>query len=242
MRGLFSAVQFMTVLPLGVGRPFDARAMVGYFPVVGLLLGLLLMLFDQAALRLWSVPVASLVDVVLLVLLTGALHVDGLGDAADGLYGLHSREKALAIMKDSRVGVMGLTAILIAFALKWAGISGLTEHRGLLLLIIPAYARGAMVFGVYFLEYGRPGGGTGHALFVKPLRWPVFMGMLAPAGLSVMLGTPAVWLNAFFLLLTALILRYYRRRMGCITGDMLGAMTETVEALMFLFISIGGIL
>ncbi len=99
--------------------------MIPYFPLVGLLLGGFVSVFDRLILNLWSQPVASLLDVVLLVFLTGALHLDGLGDTADGLYGNRPRERALEIMKDSRIGVMGLTAIVCGLAVKWAGIVGL---------------------------------------------------------------------------------------------------------------------
>ena len=142
--------------------------MVPFFPVVGIILGTMLSIFDQAALRLWSEPVVAVLDVCLLIVLTGALHLDGLGDTADGLLGHRPREEALAVMKDSRIGVMGLSAIIVGLSIKWAGIMSLGAHRSLLLVIVPAYARGGMLFGMRFLEYGRPDGGTGHAFFKDP--------------------------------------------------------------------------
>jgi adenosylcobinamide-GDP ribazoletransferase len=240
MRNFISAIQFITIIPLGKAETFDPPKMIPYFPIVGILLGILVVLFDHAASRLWSMPVISLLDVIFLAVLTGAFHLDGLGDSADGLLGQRSKEKALTIMKDSRLGTMGLVAIVFGLALKWAGISGLDANRTLLLVIVPAYARAGMLFGMRFLEYGRPAGGTGVDFFKSKLEWTAFWGLTAPVVLSVFLGWTAFWLNLSFVTLTTLLIWYYKRRVGCITGDMLGAMAEILEAGLFLLVSVGG--
>jgi adenosylcobinamide-GDP ribazoletransferase len=240
MRGFISALQFLTIIPIGKHGTFDAKRMVPFFPVVGLILGVLLAIFDQLVLRLWPAPVAALLDVVFLAIITGALHIDGLGDTADGLYGNWPREKALTIMKDSRTGVMGLVAIVVGLSLKWGGIMCLDAHRGLFLVIVPAYARGGMIAGIRFLEYGRPDGGTGHALFNEPLHPFAFMGLILPVFLSFFSGWRGIWLNFLFVLLTISILFFYKKRIGCITGDMLGAMAEILESMLFLLVVLGG--
>ena len=239
MKSFFSAIQFLTIIPTGKHDMFDPKGMIPFFPVVGLILGVLVSIFDQAVLRLWPGPVAAILDVFFLVIVTGALHLDGLGDTADGLYGNRPREKALAIMKDSRVGVMGLVAIIMGLSIKWGGIMGLDTHRSLLLVIIPAYARGSMIFGIRFLEYGRPDGGTGHALFSETLKPTAFLGLLLPVCLTFFLGWKGIWLIMAFVCLTAIIILFYKKRIGCITGDMLGAMAETSESLLFLLVSTG---
>ena len=242
IRNFISAIQFTTILPTFSKSVFEPRGMIPCFPLVGLLLGAMLALFDRVAMGLWSPQVASLLDVVFLVAATGAFHLDGLGDAADGLLGHRPKEKALLIMKDSRIGVMALAAILSGLAVKWGGITSLEANRSLLLLIIPAYARGSMLFGIRFLEYGRPEGGTGHPLFGFTLRKRDFWAMAIPVTLSLFLGAKkALLLNMAFLCVVSLTLYYYRRRLGCITGDMLGAITEISEASLFLLISAGGI-
>lgn len=241
MKRFIAAIQFITILPSGKPVPFVPHKMVPFFPIVGLLLGILVAVFDLAALQLWNPSVVAVLDVLLLVVMTGAFHLDGLGDAADGLLGQRSREKALAIMKDSRLGTMGLVAIVSALAVKWGGIVSLDAHRSLLLILVPAYARGGMIFGIRFLEYGRPDGGTGLDFFKEKVQNPAFAGMLLPLLFSVLLGWKAVWLNAGFIVMIALILFYYKKRLGCITGDMLGAITEITESGLFLLVSIGGI-
>jgi adenosylcobinamide-GDP ribazoletransferase len=234
MDRLFSAIRFLTIFPIGRHETFDAREMIPFFPVVGLILGALLAIFDRFASAVWSTPVASLLDVVVLIVLTAALHVDGLADTADGLYGGKSKETALAIMKDSRVGAMGLIAVVCVVLMKCAGVAGLEDNRGIFLVVIPAYSRCAMMFGFYALPYGRPDGGLGHAFFERPLGRKDFWGLGLIVGISVLTGWRSLVLIIGFLATTYVLVRFYSKRMGCITGDMLGAMVEITEAALFL--------
>ena len=238
MRNLRAALQFITILPLGKARSFDPPKMVPYFPLVGILLGLILALFDAFAAKFWAPPVVALLDVILLAVLTGAFHLDGLGDTADGLLGPRPRDKALEIMKDSRLGTMGLVAILFGLALKWGGINGLDAHRAIFLIVIPAYARAGILFGMRYLPYGRPDG-TGKPFFSEKLSSKHFWGLIFPIGLSLSLGIRAIGLNLAFAIIIVMILLFYKKRMGCITGDMLGAMVEITEAGLFLMMSLG---
>jgi adenosylcobinamide-GDP ribazoletransferase len=240
--GLQSAIQFITIVPAGPDADFDAGAMLPFFPVVGLIIGALVSAVDHIGLLLWTPAVAAVVDVVFLAAITGALHLDGLGDSGDGLLGHHPPEKALAIMKDSRIGAMGLVAVVTVLALKAAGIAALGEQRLLVLVLVPAYARAGMLFGMRFLPYGRPAGGLGQGFFENPLTWKAFGGFALVVALSLALGPAALLLNAAFAVVTAAMIGFYRWRLGCITGDMLGAMTEVTEAVLFLAAAAGGTL
>ena len=237
MKNFLAALQFITVLPVGPRGLYAPREMIAWFPLVGLTLGFLLSIFDWLVSQWWSADAAAVLDVVFLVLLTGAFHLDGLGDTADGLYGHRDRERALAIMKDSRIGTMALITVAACLAIKTVGIAGLQTHRSLVLLLVPAYARGAMLFGIHWLPYGRSEEGTGYDLFGSPLSPRTFTGFLPVVGLSLLLGWRMLALNFVFLLIVVLTLVYYKRKMGCITGDMLGAMTESTESLLFLMLS-----
>ena len=241
MRHFISAIQYITILPAGKAGPFDPQKMMPFFPLVGILLGVLVAVFDRLAVIFWNEPVVALLDVIFLAMVTGAFHLDGLGDTADGLLGQRPRDKALIIMKDSRIGAMGLVAVVFGLALKWGGIAGLEVNRSLLLIIIPAYARSGVLFGIRFLEYGRPDGGTGLEFFKETLKPAAFWGLILPVGASLLLGWQALWLNLCFILIVSTIIFYYKKRIGCITGDMCGAMIELLEAGLFLLVSVGGI-
>ena len=234
MRNFFAAIRFITILPLGKQKKFDPPGMIPYFPIVGLVLGAMVSLFDLVVNRLWPMPVTALLDVLFLLFLTGAFHLDGLGDTADGLYGHRQKDAALAIMKDSRIGVMGLVAIIAGLGIKWAGIANLHENRILIICIIPAYARAGMLFGMYFLEYGRPDGGTGKPFFDTKIKPTAFWGLLPPIIISVFMGWQGIIINLAYTLLIVTLVVYYKRKMNCITGDMLGAMTEITESGLFL--------
>jgi adenosylcobinamide-GDP ribazoletransferase len=240
MKNFRAAIGFMTTLPAGRAAEFDAAAMVPWFPLVGLLLGGLLALFDSLVARWWSLATVAVLEVALLVLMTGAFHLDGLGDTADGLFSHRPREKMLEIMKDSRIGAMGVVAICLVLAVKWAGLSGIQDHRPLLLILVPAYARCGILLAMRFLDYGRPGGGLGLPFFDHRLGLRQFWGVAVTLVLSLGLGLQAAWLNLAFFLIVATIIGYYRRRLNCVTGDMLGALTEVTEAGLFLLASIGG--
>jgi len=238
MKGLLAAIQFITAVPLGKPQEFSPARMLPFFPLVGLLIGTLVALLDRVFLQLWPAPVAALLDVFVLIGVTGAFHLDGLGDTADGLYGHRSRESALAIMKDSRIGVMGLVAIVCCLAAKWAGIAGLQDQRSLLLVIIPAYARASILLGMRLLPYGRGPEGTGNPFFDQKMHISGFWALLIPVALSLLLGWRALLLNLGFMVLVFIILLYYKKKISCITGDMLGAMTEVTEAVLFLVLSL----
>jgi len=239
MKRLRAAFQFITILPAGKPVDFDPTGMIPFFPVVGLLLGGLLAVFDLLVTQLWSPPVVAILDVLFLIWITGAFHIDGLGDMADGLYGNRPREKALAIMKDSRVGAMGLVAIVSGLAVKWGGISEMEAHRSLLLWVIPAFARGSMIFGFRYLPYGRPEGGTGHDFFKEKPKKAAFIGLLIPILFSLLAGWRGVLVILVFFMVTFGMLMFYKKRMGCITGDMLGAMSEITESALFLTAGLG---
>ena len=239
MKNLWAALQFLTILPLGQPVDFPGYRMVTYFPVAGLFIGLLLALIDVAFQHIFPSSIVSLIDVVFLAVVTGALHLDGLADTADGLFSHRSRGEIMGIMKDSRVGTMGVLALLFVLGIKWACISSLYEHRACYLIMIPAYARGAFTIAIHRLNYIRPEGGTALEFFagkrsILSLGW-----LLAPVALSLFLGFKGILLNGVFIGIVVLVLLYYKKRLEGITGDMLGALGEVTEAGLFLFASSG---
>ncbi len=237
MQGLKNAIQFLTILPLGTSSSFDAGRMLPFFPLVGLLIGGLLVGVDYLACLWWNRIVASLLDVFFLIWITGALHLDGVGDTADGLYGQRSREDALAIMKDSRIGAMGSIAILSVVLLKWIALSSVIDGRSLVLLTVPAFGRCAQLVGMRSLPYGRQEG-LGRTFIEAPMHWYGFLLILLPVGGAAFLGIQGLVLLAGFILVTLGTLAFYKRRLGCITGDMLGALCEVCETGLFLLASL----
>lgn len=230
---------FITILPAGKDVRFSPLGMIRCFPVVGFILGAMLVGVDSVASLFWSDPVVVILDLLFLVAVTGAFHLDGLGDSADGLFSHRSRERSLEIMKDSSTGMMGLVAIFAILAVKAAGIYAVKTESPpfdtlVILFVVPALSRGGMLFGIRFLRYGRKNTGTGHDLFEKKLPGKDFIWLVPAFVLALFLGVKGIVLVLVFGVTVSLILYFYKVKMGCITGDMLGAMTEVTEAVLLL--------
>ncbi len=122
LRSLLAAFRFLTRIPLP-GRPTEGRELQGavaWFPLVGACVGLFTAAAFHFASRLWPPAIAATLAVAAGLLLTGGFHEDGLTDAVDGLGGGFTREKVLAIMKDSRIGAYGSMALVCALLLRWS--------------------------------------------------------------------------------------------------------------------------
>jgi adenosylcobinamide-GDP ribazoletransferase len=234
IKDLVSALRFLTILPVGKSDEPPRPRVVPFFPLAGLGIGAILALVDSALQEIFSLYIVSLIDVLLLAVISGALHLDGLADTADGLFSHQGREAALQIMKDSRIGTMGLLALVFVLSIKWAGLSSLNQDRALCLLIIPAYARGAFSIAICFLDYLRPEGGTAKPFFSAKGGKQGLIWLLAPAALALLLGLRGLFLTLAFIGIVALVTLFYKKKMGGVTGDMLGALGEVTEALLFL--------
>ncbi len=236
MRRLLAAVAFLTRAPLPASLAFDAtdvgRAAL-FFPLVGALLGAL-SVGVRLALDPFLTPllVAALV-VAVGALATGALHLDGLADTADGFGGGRTREDVLRIMRDHAVGAYGAVALVLLVGVKIAAIAALVEARraDAFLVVAPALARWATVPLGYALPYARQDQSTGAAAS--------HMGKVEVAGATLLAGAIAVslagWRGAAcwgaVILITAVTARVCLRRIGGVTGDTLGANTEICETL-----------
>ena len=237
MRGwddLRIALSFLTVLPVGRSLPCDATRLarsMALFPAVGLLLGLLLAVSNWALQLILPPLVVAPLVVLLLIRLTGALHLDGLADLADGLAGGRDRATRLRIMKDSRIGAIGAVALIMALLLKVVAIYSLPlELQSAALVLMPASGRWLQVLLSALCDYARPEGGTAGA-FVDNVGKPqaLFASLTLVVAALILLGWPGVWLLLGLGVLAVSARRYLERQLGGVTGDALGAATEVAE-------------
>jgi adenosylcobinamide-GDP ribazoletransferase len=234
MKGFFAALQFLTVLPvpgnLGGGEKTLARS-IPYFPLVGLMIGLIAAAFDYAIGQALPLLPASALTVVILIALNGGLHMDGLADTADGFFSARPREKMMDIMRDSRIGVMGVLAVVSVMLLKITLLAIIfTPSRWIVILLMPLAGRAAIVTLMTALPYARPDGGlatlfTGNHSWLHVFwAWALF---IAVAGLLAKeIGLAGALLA---LVITACFVRYSYGKIGGYTGDTLGAACELVE-------------
>ncbi len=231
MRAFLLAVQFLTRLPVpGTDQiaAHDPGRAVLFFPLVGLLLGALLV---ALAVMLAGAPphLAAALLLVVWVLVTGALHLDGLADSADAWVGGHGdRQRTLAIMKDPYAGPAGVTLIVLVLLVKYTALHALlagANHAALLLA--PLLGRTAIPLLFLTTAYVRPGG-LGDAMAHHLPRRGAVVTVSAAGLLALMLSGFAVLSAAAALLL--LLRALMCRRLGGATGDTLGAGVELVEA------------
>lgn len=209
--------------------------MIAHFPLVGLLIGGLLIAVDGACALIFPDFLRAIVDVLFLALVTGALHLDGLADSADGLFSHRSREQALEIMKDPRVGVMGVVAVIFCVLLKIGGIHAINaNHLWLWLLLAPALARVSQVIGLVVMKDLRKGGGIGSLLYQKG-NYSILLMSLVPLAIPFFLNfRTGILAFVVFAFTTTGLLIYFQYRLGGMTGDTFGAMTEIVEAVLLI--------
>lgn len=253
IRNFINAVQFLTIIPLSRRHRIEegdlAKAMV-YFPLVGFLIGVILVYADKLfAVIILPQTIANLLLVVLSVLITRALHIDGLADTLDGLMGGDTQDARLAIMKDSRLGTAGALGIVFILLLKYLCLNTLFESdKVAALLVAPALARWSQTLMVFQANYGREDG-LGRA-FIGHLR---ASGMIAATVVATALSAfvivreelrTVVLVAVLFctvLLFTFLGKRYLVRKLGGVTGDAIGAVSELNEGLaLMLFVVFSG--
>jgi adenosylcobinamide-GDP ribazoletransferase len=247
LRLFFIAVQFLTRVPVPrwVGwQPTWMNDSARHFPAVGWCVGGVGAGVLWVGSLWWPLPVAVLLSMASTVWLTGAFHEDGLADTCDGLGGAVDRERALAIMKDSRLGTYGAVALLLVLALKAAALHALATHDLVAalaaLLLAHAWSRAAPVVLLRVLPYG---GDVEHAK-AKPMAQQVdglSLGIalmwvgIAGVGAAVLLPVNALLVTAgAAAAVTAWMARWLRLRLGGYTGDALGATQQFCELAIYL--------
>lgn len=226
LRQAKAALLFLTVVPIGDVDPLPPGMGRALYPAVGLLLGLAAWAALAVVATVATPLLGALAAVAALVGLSGALHLDGLADAADGLFGGGSPERRLEIMRDARVGAYGVAAIVLVLLGDAAALAGLDRGRALAaLLAAGALPRLGMVCVVLALPYVRATGlGTRVA---GGRRLPTLAVAVPAAAVPLLLDWRHGLLAAALVALTTLgVAALARARIGGATGDVYGATAE----------------
>lgn len=230
------ALTFLTVFPWpwsGEASPKDLGRSLFWYPWVGALLGLIYWGAGALLVRFILPPAAAALLLVLTVFMTRGLHLDGLADTADGLEGGRTPEARLAIMKDSRLGAFGAVSLVLVLLLKYS-IFLVFFDRGLArdLVLFPIISRWGIVALASLAPYARPGGGLGQAMTEGATPRLLTGATISALVLSIL---AAGFAGPISLTLAALVVwglsRYFRRRLGGVTGDVYGAVNEVLETL-----------
>jgi len=232
IRPLMTAFAFLTRLPIraGVISDDDLGRSVGFFPLVGLVLGFAIAGLAYAADRLFPPPMTAVLVTIALAAVTGGLHLDGLSDLFDGLGGGQgNREKTLAIMRDSRIGAQGAIAVFLALGAKIAAASTLIEDGDFLALAaIPVIGRFAVGPAIVLFPYARAEG-LGRAFNGRARPLQLVIAALITGAVILGLGPTLVAAALGALGVTLLLAVALRLHLGGLTGDIYGAIIEIAE-------------
>ena len=239
LRSFLAALTFLTLVPAGGSRVFTQREISvsrGFYPLVGLLIGLLLVVLELGAGEVFPPSLTGAVLLLALLVITRGLHFDGFMDVCDGLFGAYTLERRLEIMRDSHVGsfaVAGGTALLI---LKYGALVSLLSIPGSgkigALLLFPTLSRWSMVMLLQVFPYVRAVG-LGSPFHENNSKTWIAAGfaLLVATGASIAsggIGGAGIMVGGS--LLAALVGWTMTRILGGLTGDIYGATNEIVEA------------
>lgn len=237
-----SALQFLTTLPVPQRYQIYPEKMghtLVYFPVVGLLIGLILAgIYWLFSLVLPS-AVVNVLLIVSLTVITGALHLDGFIDTCDGLAGAKSVEARWAAMHDSRAGGIGVIGVCLLILVKYITLNSIPDSLLIMTLIImPVISRWVMVYAIFAYPYAqcsnlgklfKQGVGWQGLLVASLLTLAIVASIAKLAGIALMLGA---WI------ITVLAATYFRRKFAGLTGDTYGAINELAEVFVLILISL----
>jgi len=226
---LLTALGFLTVIPVGRGAsPQTLGRSIPFYPVVGLLLGLILAGADRLLGFLPGAVVNGLL-LVILALATGGLHLDGFIDTCDGLVGMKKPSQRWEIMKESRVGGFGVIGAVLLLLVKYAALGDLPQ-RPEALILMPVIGRWVGVLAISAFPYAKPEGlgrtfkdaaRPGHFVLASLFALALSLALFRLEGLALMLGVGV--------LVSGLGL-YLKGRFAGLTGDNYGALIEAGEA------------
>ncbi len=243
MRGFLLALQFLTIIPIGARLSIDKNKLhqvVVYFPLVGLLLGLIL---SGVSSLLSLIPLEKFLTnailVILLIILTGGLHLDGLADTFDAFLSRKSKPEMLKIMRDSHIGVMGVLSLISIILIKISLFCSLDlSLKNASLILMCLLSRYSLVFSMFSFPYAREEGKA--KTFIEGMNFKIFGLATTIALFCVIILWQLIGLLVFILVMIFVFLigKFITKKIGGITGDSLGAINELVEVFVLLNILI----
>ena len=242
MNRFLAALQFLTTIRVPWRRetsPEELGRSTGYFPVVGLIIGLILAGLNWLFSLILPSAIVNALLIVSLVILSGALHLDGFVDTCDGIAGHKPVEERWRVMHDSRAGGFGIVGAVLLLMVKYVSLSSIPESLlTMVLILMPVLGRWAMTYAVFAYRYARPAG-LGK-VFKQGTSWLRFtmatvIAVAVTAVLAQLIGLAVMF---FIWVVTVVLAAYFKSKFSGLTGDTYGAINEMAEVSVLIFISL----
>jgi adenosylcobinamide-GDP ribazoletransferase len=240
MVSMIAAFQFLTIFPALIRRTFTSRETgraVGWFPLVGVLLGLALYGVNHVAQLIFPATVSAALTLFAWVMFTRGFHLDGFMDTCDGLFGGWTPERRLEIMKDSHTGAFGVMGAILVLLMEYSALHS-SINLFPALILSTTLGRWALPLGIYAFPYAREHGLGSEMKRNVSIREVILATLIT--GISVWLVCG--WLGLALMLGAAatgfLFALYAMRLLPGLTGDIYGAITTLVEMLVLVFFTI----
>lgn len=242
MKTFLLAIQFLTILPVRLHSELkeeDFKSIFIFFPIVGGCIGALL---AGLSLLLGAIPHLAAAAVILsaYTILTGALHLDGLADSCDGIFGGKTKERRLEIMQDSHLGAFAAVAVSTVLVLKFAFLASVDPSQlWKVLILTPVFSRWAQGVACCGIKYAR-GDGKANFFFKSVNPKDVLIGGILSLMIFVfLLGIKGLILYFSALIPICLLIKFIEKQIGGMTGDTIGAVNEIAEiSLIFIYLII----
>lgn len=231
IKRLVLMLQFFTRIPINIrlsAKAEDYGKGLVFAPFVGLIIGSILAAAAYLLLFIFPKSLAAAITLVLYIIITGGLHLDGLGDTFDGLFSNRSKERILEIMRDSRVGTNAVLAVISVILLNYAALSQISSTYFLrIIILMPMAGRIGSLIGAAFSEYARSGEGLGKSFIDYCGGKEVIWGLLIYTVISLLTFDYKLWIIlALPPVISYLLIKYLSSKVGGATGDILGAICE----------------
>jgi adenosylcobinamide-GDP ribazoletransferase len=238
-------VQFLTSIPLPLKGELSQKQLgrsTIYFPLVGLGIGAILAGLNWVFNLALPAPVTNALLITVLVIITGAIHLDGLSDTCDGMAWHKTVEERWQVMHDSHTGAFGVVGIILVLLIQYAALNSVpADKMTAVLLFMPTVSRWAMVYAIYAFPYARKEGlGTAYKAMT---RWPEFI--LASVITLAIAGAlfPLINVTGFIvfggvLVITTGLAFYFKYKFAGLTGDTYGAINEISQAIALIVVVI----
>ncbi|MBC8429657.1 MAG: adenosylcobinamide-GDP ribazoletransferase [Dehalococcoidia bacterium] len=235
-----AAVRFLTIIPLPGRRevsPEEVGRSIVYFPLVGVIIGLILVGLNWLLGLFLPSALVTVLLVVSLVVISGALHLDGFVDTCDGIGGHKTVEERWRVMQDSRAGGFGIIGVCCLLLVKYVSMSGVPDSWLMqTLVLMPVVSRWAMVYAVFAYSYAKPSG-LGK-VFKQGASWQRFViATFITLAVAVILAqlTGFVIMLAIWVIVIAMA-AYLKGKFGGLTGDTYGAINEVAEVCVLILV------